>query len=384
MQTWDLRGAYLESLIKKHNWTRGAELGVWYGKTYFRLLENCPALTLVGVDNWDPKYPHFAHHKNQEANRAEVYANAAKYGPRAVIMEMDMSAAARLIPDESLDFVFIDGDHTYDGCRRDIEVWLPKIKPAGWITGHDYLWPGVNEAVKKHLSPVNCPIKETDETWSRPINLTGSSAVTVCCIKWGDKYGPEYVHVLYRMVQRNIHLTGFDFVCFTENPAGIDAHIRTAPLPCDYPGWWQKVGLFQPRLPGVFTDKILFLDLDVVIAGDLDPILEMDADFVIARDWPPEMRPHDNAYESSAFLLRVGSRPAVWDNFSAAVMTEMHGDQDWITAQIPCEQLFPYEWTPSYKLRHLANACPENAKIVIFHGDPKPPQCGGWVKTMWQ
>jgi len=384
MQIWDLRGAFLESLIKKYNWKRGAELGVWYGKTYFRLLENCPDLTLIGVDNWDPKYPHFAHHKNQDANRAEVYAGAEKFGQRAGIMEMDMTEAAGRIPDESLDFVFIDGDHTYEGCRRDIETWLSKIKADGWITGHDYLWPGVNEAVKKHISPVNCPILETDETWARPKNLTGGNAVTVCCIKWGDKYGPEYVNKLYSMVMRNVHLTGFDFVCFTEDPSGIDAHIRTEPLPCDHPGWWQKIGLFRESIPGVFTDKILFLDLDVVITGDLDPMLEHNADFVIAQDWPPEVRPHDTGYNSSVFLLRVGSRQAVWNNFGPAVMTEYPGDQDWIRAAIPDEQRFDYDWTPSYKLRQLQAAAPQGAKAVIFHGDPKPPDCGGWVNKMWK
>jgi len=37
------------------------------------------------------------------------------------------------------DFIFIDGDHSYDSCKEDINMWLPKIKQGGIIAGHDYL-----------------------------------------------------------------------------------------------------------------------------------------------------------------------------------------------------------------------------------------------------
>jgi hypothetical protein len=39
---------------------------------------------------------------------------------------------------EELDLVFIDADHTYEGCREDIEAWSSKLKRGGWIGGHDY------------------------------------------------------------------------------------------------------------------------------------------------------------------------------------------------------------------------------------------------------
>jgi|APGre2960657444_1045066.scaffolds.fasta_scaffold00584_8 predicted O-methyltransferase YrrM len=43
------------------------------------------------------------------------------------------------IADGSLDFVYIDGDHSYNSCKEDINMWLPKIKQGGIIAGHDYL-----------------------------------------------------------------------------------------------------------------------------------------------------------------------------------------------------------------------------------------------------
>ena len=45
---------------------------------------------------------------------------------------------APLLPDESLDLVFIDGDHTYEGCKADISNYYAKVKPGGFIAGHDY------------------------------------------------------------------------------------------------------------------------------------------------------------------------------------------------------------------------------------------------------
>jgi len=45
---------------------------------------------------------------------------------------------APMIEDGSLDLVFIDGDHSYEGVRLDIDLWLPKVREGGVISGHDY------------------------------------------------------------------------------------------------------------------------------------------------------------------------------------------------------------------------------------------------------
>lgn len=54
---------------------------------------------------------------------------------------------------ESLDFVYIDGEHTYSGVKKDIEMYLPKIKKGGFIGGHDYKpkWQGVMDAVNERF-----------------------------------------------------------------------------------------------------------------------------------------------------------------------------------------------------------------------------------------
>ena len=52
----------------------------------------------------------------------------------------------------------------------------------------------------------------------------------ITCLKWGDKYGPEYVNNLYKMVSRNITIP-YEFICFTDNKQGIDKNITIRKLP---------------------------------------------------------------------------------------------------------------------------------------------------------
>lgn len=46
--------------------------------------------------------------------------------------------ASKRIPNDSLDFVYIDGDHSYEAVRDDIESWFSKVKHGGWMLFHDY------------------------------------------------------------------------------------------------------------------------------------------------------------------------------------------------------------------------------------------------------
>ena len=55
--------------------------------------------------------------------------------------------ASKLYEDNSLDFVFIDGDHSFSAVTDDIEHWLPKLKANGLIAGHDYTQEYINSVV---------------------------------------------------------------------------------------------------------------------------------------------------------------------------------------------------------------------------------------------
>jgi len=63
------------------------------------------------------------------------------------VLEMTSLEASKRFANGSLDFVFIDGDHSYPAVCNDIKTWLPKLKYAGVLAGHDYTWPSVKSAV---------------------------------------------------------------------------------------------------------------------------------------------------------------------------------------------------------------------------------------------
>lgn len=64
-----------------------------------------------------------------------------------------------------LDMVFIDGDHTYEGCKGDLDIWVPHVKKGGIVAVHDYgkaehdptadgrtkAYPGVDQAVREFM-----------------------------------------------------------------------------------------------------------------------------------------------------------------------------------------------------------------------------------------
>lgn len=200
----------------------------------------------------------------------------------------------------------------------------------------------------------------------------------VVCLKYGTKYGSDYVTRLRNMVARHLPLE-HEFICYTERAV---EGVTCESLPCDLPGWWAKIGLFKP---GLSTGPTLYLDLDVVIGGEIrlpelgEKVWALDDfSYSLARpkqDVDPMTRRllgGAGTVNSSVMYWAGDVGRKVWDNFTPAVMNELHGDQNWITRCLWPDNisLFPPGLACSFK--YHVNRGVEAAPIVVFHGDPKP------------
>ena len=210
--------------------------------------------------------------------------------------------------------------------------------------------------------------------------------VNVVCLKWGTKYGYDYVNRLYSMVQRNLRIP-HRFICLTEDPENLASGIETCPL--EHPeltGWWHKLTLFQRRFHDL-EGPTLFLDLDIVIVDRLEPFFDHHGEFCIIGDWTA------NYCNSAVFRLNIGSHPEVWESFRSdqhAITERFQGDQDWITQSISNPTPWSEGWVVSYK-KHcvsLGGGIPANSRIVAFHGTPRQHEIkdgpsDGWKQATW-
>lgn len=157
----------LAGLVAEHGWRTGAEIGVFKGGTLFLLLDRFPELEMLGVDQWlNFDREHYTRFDMPAIGR-KVRRRARDYPQRCRILHMDRLTAAQYVPDGSLDFVFVDALHEYEPVRADLAAWIPKVRPGGYMTGHDTHWESVRRALDEALPGW---IGHEASVWSRRID----------------------------------------------------------------------------------------------------------------------------------------------------------------------------------------------------------------------
>ncbi len=125
---------------------RGAEIGVKQGRLSEQLLSGCFGLQLYLVDWWrpSPSDGDYARSGDPAANASageidrwlgETLQRLDPYRGRCHFLPCDSVLAARFVPDDSLDFVFLDADHSYQHRLQDLRAWAPKVKAGGLVAG---------------------------------------------------------------------------------------------------------------------------------------------------------------------------------------------------------------------------------------------------------
>jgi len=137
-----------------------AEIGVQEAKSSVLLLEQDIKL-LYAIDPWAPS-PYYLEGKfclgdfpvweARAMARLKPYINAG----RVIVLKMGSTQGAGEIAAQSLDFAFIDGNHTFSYVTTDIQNYWIRVKPGGILSGHDY----VPSAGREHIQ-----VKEAVDTW---------------------------------------------------------------------------------------------------------------------------------------------------------------------------------------------------------------------------
>jgi len=227
------------------------------------------------------------------------------------------------------------------------------------------------------------------------------SKLFVVTYAWGSKYGPEYVNRLAAGVQRHLKQP-HQFVVITDA-------IPERPLPglcwlipdqdrhlLRIPGCFARLRLFDSAYQAMYfvdpSDRVVCLDLDLIVTGPLDPLFDRPEPFVI---FAGANASNPCPYNGSVFMLRAGSHPEIWRDFSLDAAAKVPfdsfpDDQAWFAAKLPdaatwrvggSSGIFAFQkpaWPGGDRL-------PLSARIVAFPGKRDPSQFTRlqWVRRHW-
>jgi len=151
----------IPKLFEELKFERGAEIGVYRGQYSNILLNDCSTLkNMICVDAWED---YKGYHSDDSGvdydvipDMKSVYEFAkdllSKHGSKVKMLKGWSVDVAKTIPDGSLDFVFLDGNHAYEYVVADIAAWAPKVRKGGIIYGHDY---DDYQSNKRHCYSIN-------------------------------------------------------------------------------------------------------------------------------------------------------------------------------------------------------------------------------------
>lgn len=196
----------------------------------------------------------------------------------------------------------------------------------------------------------------------------------------------------------------FRFVCITDHAEGLDEGIETIDLPYFAlerdlwtRGMWPKLAIFKHDFFESGT-PILYMDVDVVLNGDLAPVFEhirSNPGMHTTKDWHdtherwfPKLFPHERITHGAVLGFTAGEQDHLYElikDRGPDVIDEWGDDQPFIHHQAVNQRYFPEEWILSFKKSlawHLPVSLlkepsqpPESCKIVSFHGRPNPQEC---------
>lgn len=227
--------------------------------------------------------------------------------------------------------------------------------------------------------------------------------VAVTCVFWGNKFSLDYVHNLKAAVERNTTVP-HKFVCYSDRKI---PNVETRILRPGYEGWWNKLQLFDGA--NKVSDRVVYLDLDTIITGNIDWLLEDRSWFMGIEDVGAvnAHQPHlKNKLQTGVMAWDFEPNSHIWNTFVMSydrVVDTYRGDGEYLSSITN-----PYHRTllqhkynnalKSYKYDVYPNKLKEETSIVVFHGRPSIEQAftetiktpmatykpQEWIKDYWR
>lgn len=193
-----------------------------------------------------------------------------------------------------------------------------------------------------------------------------------------QEYGPKHVVALQEQLAKWAPLATLE--CLTDYPRipGVVTH----PLRHGWPGWWSKLELFDPELPGDF----LFMDLDTVIVGPIDDILAVEK-LTMLRDFYRDGKKLKEGLGSGLMYIPGDARRGIWGMWRQQPQLNMRvypaGDQRllekfWLNTADRWQDVVP-DQVVSWKVHCKADVVPSEARVICFHGKPRPWEVGRFL-----
>ena len=212
--------------------------------------------------------------------------------------------------------------------------------------------------------------------------------ITVACVFWGDKFSDDYVYNLKSMVERNTTVP-HQFVCFSDREL---EGIKTVKLIPGYEGWWNKMQMFNTDFR--LGNRVVYLDLDTLIVGNIDWLLEYDGMFMGIEDLgsvnehQPELK---GRLQSGVMSWDYRLNSHLWNRFTSSGESQRYrGDGEYLNHIVPKYQRDFIQKRykgklKSYKYQVYSEGITDDLSIICFHGSPSIPQAmTETVTTGWK
>lgn len=206
------------------------------------------------------------------------------------------------------------------------------------------------------------------------------------------EFSHEHINRFYRMLDRHSTVP-YEAVCITDDPRGIDPHIRIIPLWDDHRdmgGCYVRLKSFHKGMKQIIGDRFIWFDIDTVITSNVDHILKDESDLKFWGDTHPR-----TPYNGSMCMHRAGSAEQIWTDFDPKASPRagkrlgyVGTDQAWISTVMG-----PHlpKWGQAdgiYSLRcHFEKLgrteLPANACIIMFHGRHDPSHREAQARYPW-